>query len=72
MNLRAYSASLLKRKFISVPPLGCKIKHSRMKECSETMLLQISFVGIYFYMFTKNLKTRLKRTRKICLSLTKF
>ena len=44
MNLRAYSAWLLKRKFISVPPLGSKIKHSRMKECSETVLLQISFV----------------------------
>ena len=26
------------------------------EECSETILLQISFVGIYFYVFTKNLK----------------
>ena len=72
MNLRAYNAGLLKRKFMSVPPLGCKIKHSRMKECSETILLQKGFVGIHFYMFTKNLKTGLKRTRKICLYLTKF
>ena len=36
-----------------------------MKECSETVLLHVSFIGIFFYMFTKNLKTRLKRTRKI-------
>ena len=63
---------IIKTQIHQCSPLGCKIKHSRMKECSETMLLQISFVGIYFYIFTKNLKTRLKRTRKICLSLTKF
>ena len=54
MNLRAYSAWLLKRKFISVPPLGCKIKHSRMKECSDTMFLQISFVGIYLHVHEKS------------------
>ena len=50
------------------PPLGCNTKYTRMKVRSETMLLQVSFVGIYFYMFTKNLKTRLKGTRQICLS----
>ena len=38
----------LKRKFISVPPLGCKIKRSRMKECFGSMLLQISLLGYTF------------------------
>ena len=60
MNLRAYRAWLLKLSFICVTPVGCEINDGRMKECSKTMLLLVSFVGKYFYMFTKNLKTRLK------------
>ena len=33
-------------------------------ECSETMLLQISFVGIYFNMLTKNLKNKVEKDKK--------
>ena len=41
---------IIKTQFHQCSPLGCKIKHTRMKECSKTMLLQVSFVGIDFYM----------------------
>ena len=64
----------IKTKFHQVPPTPLWMQNQTFKNegvfrCSETMLLQVSSVGIYFYMFTKNQKTRLKRTRKICLCL---
>ena len=35
-----------------------------MKDCSETMLLEVTLVGIYIYMFTNNQKTRLMKDKK--------
>ena len=54
------------------PPKDAESKIQEWTRCSKTMSSVVSFAGIYFYMFTKNLKTRLKRTRRICLSFTKF
>ena len=54
------------------PPKDAESKIQEWTRCSKTMSSVVSSAGIYFYMFTKNLKTRLKRTRRICLSFTKF
>ena len=65
--MRVYSAWLLKCKFISVPPpppLGCKIKHSRMKECSETMLLQNKFCWDILLHVNEKSKNKVEKDKK--------
>ena len=63
---------IIKRQIHQYSPSWMQNQTFKNEIVFENSALQKGFVGIHFYMFTKNLKTRLKRTRKICLSLTKF
>ena len=55
---------IIKTQIHQCSPLGCKIRHSRMGECSQTVLSQISFVGIILLHVHEKSENKVEKDKK--------